>query len=212
MAHGAVQIIGYICRILAHDDNKSIPIYSVQTILILLAPPLYAASIYMTLGRLIRYLGAESQSLIPTKWLTKIFLVGDVVAFLMQAAGLFDPLRSFTYPVLAVCLHTNHDCRRWYHGEWHYQGDGYGGEHHHRRFMRPAPLFQCIHHYVGSVALSHSQKPYANLARSGRNGLEEDDLENDNVGAIHVQCFDPHPVYLPLSRVRPRQCWLPHQS
>ncbi|PLN80227.1 RTA1 like protein [Aspergillus taichungensis] len=84
---GIFQIIGYICRILAHDDNKSIPIYSVQTILILLAPLLYAASIYMTLGRLIRYLGAESQSLIPTKWLTKIFLVGDVVAFLMQAAG-----------------------------------------------------------------------------------------------------------------------------
>lgn len=47
----------------------------------------------MTLGRLIRYLGAESQSLIPTKWLTKIFLIGDVVAFLMQAAGPFDPHR-----------------------------------------------------------------------------------------------------------------------
>lgn len=124
--HRAVQVIGYICRILAHDDNKSIPIYSVQTILILLAPPLYAASIYMTLGRLIRYLGAESQSLIPTKWLTKIFLVGDVVAFVMQAAGLFNPLRSLTFPSSAGLLHTDRDCRRGYHGQWHHRRDGHG--------------------------------------------------------------------------------------
>ncbi|KAF9886484.1 hypothetical protein FE257_011391 [Aspergillus nanangensis] len=84
---GIFQVIGYICRILAHNDTESIPIYSVQTILILLAPPLYAASIYMTLGRLIRYLDAESLSLVATRWLTTIFLVGDIVAFLMQAAG-----------------------------------------------------------------------------------------------------------------------------
>lgn len=63
------------------------PIYSVQTIMILLAPPLYAASIYMTLGRLIRFLDAESLSIVSTRWITAIFLVGDVVAFVMQAAG-----------------------------------------------------------------------------------------------------------------------------
>jgi hypothetical protein len=64
-----------------------VPIYSVQTIMILLAPPLYAASIYMTLGRLIRFLDAESLSIVSTRWITAIFLVGDVVAFVMQAAG-----------------------------------------------------------------------------------------------------------------------------
>ncbi|KAH8426782.1 RTA1 domain-containing protein [Aspergillus melleus] len=84
---GVFQIIGYICRILAHYDKESIPIYSIGTIMILLAPPLYAASIYMTLGRLIRYLDAESISVVPTKWLTGIFLTGDIVAFVMQAAG-----------------------------------------------------------------------------------------------------------------------------
>lgn len=84
----SVQIIGYICRALAHDDKNSVPIYSIQTIMILLAPPLYAASIYMTLGRLILYLDVESLSPIPTKWLTAIFVTGDVIAFVMQAAGM----------------------------------------------------------------------------------------------------------------------------
>ncbi|KAJ0415768.1 RTA1 like protein [Aspergillus carlsbadensis] len=84
---GIFQIIGYICRIIAHDDKESIPIYSIQAILILLAPPLYAASIYMVLGRLITFLQAETLSVVPTRWMTKIFVTGDVIAFLMQAAG-----------------------------------------------------------------------------------------------------------------------------
>ncbi|KAL2817579.1 RTA1 like protein [Aspergillus granulosus] len=84
---GVFQIIGYICRIIAHDNKESIPIYSIQTILILLAPPLYAASIYMVLGRLIAFLHAEKLSVISVRWMTKIFVAGDVIAFVMQAAG-----------------------------------------------------------------------------------------------------------------------------
>ncbi|OJJ68908.1 hypothetical protein ASPBRDRAFT_132253 [Aspergillus brasiliensis CBS 101740] len=84
---GIFQIIGYICRILAHSHKESVPIYSVQTILILLAPPLYAASIYMVLGRLITFLRAEKLSLVPVRWMTKIFVVGDVIGFVAQAAG-----------------------------------------------------------------------------------------------------------------------------
>ncbi|OGM47911.1 RTA1 domain protein [Aspergillus bombycis] len=84
---GIFQIIGYICRALAHSNKESVPIYAVGTILILLAPPLYAASIYMTLGRLIRYLDAENLSPVSTKWLTTIFVTGDVIAFLAQGTG-----------------------------------------------------------------------------------------------------------------------------
>ena len=82
-----VEIIGYIARIKAHSNTKSVPIYSIQTILILLAPALFAASIYMVLGRLIIALGAERLSPIHLKWITKIFVCGDVVAFLGQAVG-----------------------------------------------------------------------------------------------------------------------------
>lgn len=53
----------------------------------LLAPTLYAASIYMVLGRLVGYLNAESLSLVPVKWMTKIFVAGDVFSFMMQSAG-----------------------------------------------------------------------------------------------------------------------------
>jgi hypothetical protein len=59
----------------------------IQSVLILVAPALYAASIYMILGRLIRALHAEHLSFIPVKWLTKIFVSGDVVALLLQAGG-----------------------------------------------------------------------------------------------------------------------------
>lgn len=59
----------------------------IQAILILVAPALYAASIYMILARLIRAIDAQSLSLVPPSWLTRIFVTGDVVSFLMQAGG-----------------------------------------------------------------------------------------------------------------------------
>ncbi|PQE05519.1 RTA1 like protein [Rutstroemia sp. NJR-2017a BBW] len=84
---GVFEVIGYATRIVAHSNKKSIPVYSIQTILILLGPALFAASIYMILGRLVVALDAESMSPIPKKWMTKIFVTGDVIAFLSQAAG-----------------------------------------------------------------------------------------------------------------------------
>ncbi|KAL4783296.1 RTA1 like protein-domain-containing protein [Aspergillus varians] len=84
---GIFQIIGYIVRIPTSTSPTSVPLFSIQAILILLAPPLYAASIYMVLGRLITTLNAEKLSPVPVNWMTKIFVAGDIIAFLMQAAG-----------------------------------------------------------------------------------------------------------------------------
>jgi hypothetical protein len=58
-----------------------------QSILLLLGPALLAASIYMILGRLIVLLDAGHLSLIRTKWLTKVFVIGDVLSFLAQSGG-----------------------------------------------------------------------------------------------------------------------------
>lgn len=58
-----------------------------QAILILVAPALYAASIYMILGRLIKAIHAEKMSVVPVKWMTKVFVIGDVISFMMQAGG-----------------------------------------------------------------------------------------------------------------------------
>ncbi|KAL4912854.1 RTA-like protein [Aspergillus aurantiobrunneus] len=41
----------------------------------------------MVLGRLIVFLRAEKLSLVSVRWMTKIFVTGDVIAFVMQAAG-----------------------------------------------------------------------------------------------------------------------------
>lgn len=41
----------------------------------------------MILGRLIRALHAEHLSFIPVRWLTKIFVAGDIVAFVLQGGG-----------------------------------------------------------------------------------------------------------------------------
>ncbi|KAH7162030.1 RTA1 like protein-domain-containing protein [Dactylonectria estremocensis] len=61
--------------------------FIIQTLLLLVAPALFAASIYMVLGRIIRTLEAEHHSIIRVNWLTKIFVVSDVLSFLVQAGG-----------------------------------------------------------------------------------------------------------------------------
>ncbi|KAF8913532.1 RTA1 like protein-domain-containing protein [Mucidula mucida] len=61
--------------------------YIIQSLLILLAPSLYAASIYVILGRLIQYLGTGKLSIIPVRHLTKFFVCGDVLSFLVQMGG-----------------------------------------------------------------------------------------------------------------------------
>ncbi|KAH6618357.1 RTA1 like protein-domain-containing protein [Chaetomium sp. MPI-SDFR-AT-0129] len=83
------ETIGYIGRILAANEAPDFTLgpYIMQSLLILLAPALFAASIYMILARLIRLLGAEQYALIRTNWMTKVFVTGDVLSFFAQGAG-----------------------------------------------------------------------------------------------------------------------------
>ena len=82
-----VQIIGYVARAASHFNTTSTILYAMQTLFILLAPILYAASIYMVLGRIIKYLHGEQLSCVPVHLMTKIFVGGDIVSFILQAAG-----------------------------------------------------------------------------------------------------------------------------
>ena len=59
-----------------------------QSVLLLVAPALIAASIYMVLGRIIVTIDGEKYSLIKKKWLTKIFVAGDVLSFLVLSVGM----------------------------------------------------------------------------------------------------------------------------
>lgn len=82
-----VQTIGYGGRLWSHFDQDALGGFIIQEILILIAPALYAASIYMVLGRLLRSLRAEHLSFVPYKWMTKMFVIGDIVSFTLQAGG-----------------------------------------------------------------------------------------------------------------------------
>ncbi|KAG4255575.1 hypothetical protein FPRO03_14063 [Fusarium proliferatum] len=82
-----IETIGYAARNISHNNKESVPAYSVQAILILVALALFADSIYMILGRIIISLRVQHLSLIPVRWLTKLFVCGDVVSFSLQAAG-----------------------------------------------------------------------------------------------------------------------------
>lgn len=84
-----VEVIGYIGRIASRSDPTSLGPYTVQAIFLLIPPSVFSASLYMGLGRLMSSLGpkAESMSLVRPGWLTKIFVTGDVLSFLIQGAG-----------------------------------------------------------------------------------------------------------------------------
>lgn len=82
-----VEIIGYGARAAAHFETTSTICYAVQSLFLLLAPILLAASVYMYLGHLIRLSRREDLAIMPTRWITKAFVLGDVTCFLIQAAG-----------------------------------------------------------------------------------------------------------------------------
>ncbi|PYI21201.1 RTA1 like protein [Aspergillus violaceofuscus CBS 115571] len=82
-----VEIVGLAARTYASSHLSAENPYIIQILLILLAPILFAAAIYMFLGRLIRATGQPHLSPIRITWLTKIFVLGDIFCFLVQAAG-----------------------------------------------------------------------------------------------------------------------------
>ncbi|OOF99854.1 hypothetical protein ASPCADRAFT_503804 [Aspergillus carbonarius ITEM 5010] len=84
---GIFEVIGYIARVDAHEHTAELVPYSIQSVFILIAPVLFAASAYMVLGRIIRSVNAEQHSLVPIRWLTKLFVTSDVVSFLVQGSG-----------------------------------------------------------------------------------------------------------------------------
>jgi hypothetical protein len=71
----------------SQSPNWTLGPYIMQSTLLLVAPALFAASIYMELGRIILLVKGEKFAIIRVTWMTKIFVAGDVLSFLMQASG-----------------------------------------------------------------------------------------------------------------------------
>ncbi|CBF73895.1 hypothetical protein AN8104.2 [Aspergillus nidulans FGSC A4] len=84
---GIFEVIGFGTRAACTDNTGKLMPYTIQSVFILLGPVLYAASVYMVLARLIRSVGAEEYSLIRNTRVTKTFVTGDIVSFLVQGSG-----------------------------------------------------------------------------------------------------------------------------
>ncbi|KAF4544409.1 RTA-like protein [Lasiodiplodia theobromae] len=87
---GMLEFIGYACRTASASqpfNNYTLYPFAIQNSYILLAPTLFAASIYMTLGRVILLTGGEARSPVPRRWLTKAFVAGDILCLVVQGGG-----------------------------------------------------------------------------------------------------------------------------
>ncbi|KAL1630699.1 hypothetical protein SLS54_000570 [Diplodia seriata] len=87
---GFFEVIGYIGRSAGATEDYgkwTVPPYVLQSVFLLVAPALFAASIYMILGRIILLTDGESHAIIKRRWLTKFFVFGDVFSFLLQSSG-----------------------------------------------------------------------------------------------------------------------------
>jgi hypothetical protein len=82
-----VEMAGYIVRAVAKDKTDEMIPFVIQNAFILVAPALFAASVYMTLGRIISSIQAQQLSSIRVKLLTKLFVIGDVISFAVQSGG-----------------------------------------------------------------------------------------------------------------------------
>ncbi|GFF94852.1 hypothetical protein IFM53868_07726 [Aspergillus udagawae] len=79
---GLCEIVGYINRAINAREYAgcwTLSPYVVQTILLLVAPALMAASIYMILGRIVLLTDGEVHAIIKRRWLTKTFVLGGSV-------------------------------------------------------------------------------------------------------------------------------------
>lgn len=81
------EAVGYIARAISASNKQALVPYIIQSVLLLVAPALYAGSIYMLFGRLLRTMGCQKLMLVSARFGTAVFVAGDVFSFLLQSAG-----------------------------------------------------------------------------------------------------------------------------
>ncbi|CAG7978594.1 unnamed protein product [Penicillium nalgiovense] len=81
-----LEIIGYLGRILLHDNPFSFNDFLMYLICLTIAPAFFAAGIYLCLGRIITVYGEEFSRLKPRTY-TYLFVTCDLISLTLQAAG-----------------------------------------------------------------------------------------------------------------------------
>ncbi|KAL2859309.1 RTA1 like protein-domain-containing protein [Aspergillus pseudodeflectus] len=103
-----MMTLGYIFRLISARKPDSLVAYICQSMFIILPPSLYAATIYMIYGRIVVCTGKPHLSIVAPAKVTKIFVTGDVTAFLLQLSGggmqTIDSMRNLGQKILVVGL------------------------------------------------------------------------------------------------------------
>ncbi|KAF2259746.1 RTA1-domain-containing protein [Lojkania enalia] len=85
---GVFEVVGFIGRIFSRsNDLSALAPFLIQAIFILTAPTLFAASIYIVLGRIILLVDGERYSWIRQRHLTWAFVMGDMMSLSLQSNG-----------------------------------------------------------------------------------------------------------------------------
>ncbi|KAI7759243.1 hypothetical protein LZL87_008620 [Fusarium oxysporum] len=82
-----MEAAAYWFRSRSHDNLRQTLPFLIQNLLVLVAPPFLGATIYMSPGRITRALKAQEASLISLRWITKLFVLVDLICSATQTAG-----------------------------------------------------------------------------------------------------------------------------
>ncbi|MDI1490770.1 MAG: hypothetical protein OHK93_001974 [Ramalina farinacea] len=87
MAVGCLtEILGYAGRIILYNDPFSFNGFLIQIICITIAPVFYTAAIYITLAKIVNYLGPQ-YARFPSKFYYWVFIPCDIISLVLQALG-----------------------------------------------------------------------------------------------------------------------------
>lgn len=82
-----LEAMGYVARAVSSSDVEATMPYAIQSVLLLVAPSLSAATIYMLFGKMLVLLRCTNLSIIPSRYNTKFFVAGDILSFFVQSGG-----------------------------------------------------------------------------------------------------------------------------
>ncbi|CCF38213.1 RTM1 [Colletotrichum higginsianum] len=88
---GVGEAFGYYGRAKAHEDPTHVGSFILQNLLILGSPPLFAATIYMSLGRIIIALDLRRHTMISPRLTAFFYVVVDISCFVTQVFGAVMP-------------------------------------------------------------------------------------------------------------------------
>ena len=82
-----LEAMGYVARAISSSNVNATMPYAIQSLLLLVAPSLSAATIYMLFGKMLVLLKCTDLSIIPSRYNTKFFVIGDILSFFVQSGG-----------------------------------------------------------------------------------------------------------------------------